>query len=249
MKDFKNRNYWIGKGATNVLSNNYTIMFVMGKGAGLVPVVVPKDCERACELLVNSNNRSVTGLSPTNKFLFGYMKDSCDNITGYNEIIQTCKKDVNERICFRSYAPATPCCGPFGRPGKHGVKTYTLIEGAVRQRAVHAFPLRGAGTKRLFEDVSSCSADDSMEPQRKWEMEISNFLETMSHPFRKRNTFPRRHTAVLSKPLKDLHVAAMMNSPKLSNNISNRHRVQKNSDVSENVTLDHNIRVSLYYRS
>ena len=35
MKDFKDRNYWIGKGATNVLSNNYTIMFVMGKGAGL----------------------------------------------------------------------------------------------------------------------------------------------------------------------------------------------------------------------
>ena len=141
-------------------------------------------------------------------------------------------------------------CGPFGRPGKHGVKTYTLIEGTVRQRAVHAFPLRCAGTKRLLEDVSSCSADDKMcSAQRKWEMEISNFLETMSHPFRKRNTFPRRHTAVLSKPLKDLHVAAMMNSPKLSNNISNRHRVQKNSDVSENVTLDHNIRVSLYYRS
>ena len=140
-------------------------------------------------------------------------------------------------------------CGPFGRQGKHGVKTYTLIEGTVRQRAVHAFPLRGAGTKRLFEDVSSCSADDSMEPQRKWEMEITNFLETMSDPFRKRNKFPTRNTVALSKPLKDLHVAAMMNSPKLSNNISNCHRVQKNSDVSENVTLDHNIRVSLYYRS
>ena len=70
-------------------------------------------------------------------------------------------------------------CGPFGRPGKHGVKTYTLIEGTVRQHAVHAFPLRCAGTKRLLEDVSSCSADDSMEPQRKWEMEISNFLETI----------------------------------------------------------------------
>ena len=37
MKDFKDRNSWIGKGATNVLSNNYTIMFVMGKGAGLDP--------------------------------------------------------------------------------------------------------------------------------------------------------------------------------------------------------------------
>ena len=53
MIDFEDRNSWIGEGATNALSNSYTIMFVMGKGAGLVPVVVPKDCERALELLVN----------------------------------------------------------------------------------------------------------------------------------------------------------------------------------------------------
>ena len=208
MKDFKDRNSCIGKGATNVPRNTYTIMFVMGKGAGLVPVVVPKDCERACELLVNSNNRSVAGLSPTNKFLFGYMKDFCDNITGYNKSSKRAKRMLMSVPVLDPMHKLCRICDPFGRPGKHGVKTYTLIEGTVRQRAVHAFPLRGAGTKRLFEDVSSCSADDSTEPQRKQrkcEMEISNFLETMSHPFRKRNKFPTRHTVALSKPLKDLH--------------------------------------------
>ena len=92
IKDFEDRNSWIEEGTATNLSNNYTIMFVMGKGAGLVPVVVPKDCERALELLVNSKNRSVAGVNQTNKFLFAYTKDSTDNITGYNEIMQICRK-------------------------------------------------------------------------------------------------------------------------------------------------------------
>ena len=101
------------------------------------------------------------------------MTDSCDNITGYNEIMQTCKKMLMSVSVLDPMQQLRRVCGPFGRPGKHGVKTYTLIEGTVRQRAVQAFPLRGAGTKRLFEDVSSCSADDSMEPQRKWRFQTS----------------------------------------------------------------------------
>ena len=84
MVDFEDQNSWIGKGTANVLSNSYTITFVMGKGAGLVPEVVTKDCERALQLLINANNRSaicVGCVSPTNNILFAHRKDSKVNST------------------------------------------------------------------------------------------------------------------------------------------------------------------------
>ena len=90
IKDFEDRNSWVEEGAAKNLGSNYLIMFVMGKGVGLVPVIIPEDCESALQLLVNSKNRAIAGISHSNKFVFAYTKDSTDNITGYNEIMQLC---------------------------------------------------------------------------------------------------------------------------------------------------------------
>ena len=82
---------------------------------------------------------------------------------------------------------------------------------SVRQSSRPYHIHRKTAAKRLFKDVSSCSADERMDPQlqqRKCEMEISNFLESVSHPLSDKKHVSKmtgKHNAVLTKPLKDLH--------------------------------------------
>ena len=82
---------------------------------------------------------------------------------------------------------------------------------SVRQSSKLYHIHRKTAAKRLFKDVSSCSASERVEPQvkrRKCEMEISNFLESVSHPLPDKKHVSKKtgkHSAVLTKPLKDLH--------------------------------------------
>ena len=64
----------------------------MGKGAALVPVLIPKDCEKAMIILADEKNRTEAGVSEGNLFLFAYTQMSEDGTTGYNEIMRVCQQ-------------------------------------------------------------------------------------------------------------------------------------------------------------
>ena len=94
IKDFEERDSWID---TTKLSSDdatvlvkYSITFIIGKGATLVPVLIQKDCEKAMTILANEKNRTAAGVSEENLFMFAYTQMSEDGTTGYNEIMQVC---------------------------------------------------------------------------------------------------------------------------------------------------------------
>ena len=57
-----------------------------------MPVLIPKDCEKAMLILGDEKNRTEAGVSGENKFLFAYTQMSEDGITGYNEIMRVCQQ-------------------------------------------------------------------------------------------------------------------------------------------------------------
>ena len=76
IKDFEERHSGID---TTKLSSDdatviakYSITFIMGKGAALVPVLIPKDCGKAMIILAHKKNRTAAGVSRGNLFLFAY---------------------------------------------------------------------------------------------------------------------------------------------------------------------------------
>ena len=94
--DFKERDSWID---TTKLSSDdatvvakYSITYLMGKGEKLVPVLIPKDCEKAMIILADKTNRTAAGVSEQNLFLFAYTQMSEDGTTGYNEIMRVCQQ-------------------------------------------------------------------------------------------------------------------------------------------------------------
>ena len=88
LKDFEERHDWIVKGPQ---SNRYALAFIMGKGNGLVPVLIPKDCERGMDILTDPAARLAAGINIDNEFVFAYTQNSADNTTGYNEIRDICQ--------------------------------------------------------------------------------------------------------------------------------------------------------------
>ena len=64
----------------------------MGKGAALVPVLIPKDCEKVMIILADNKNRIAAGVIEENAFLFAYTQMSEDGTIGYNEIMRVCQQ-------------------------------------------------------------------------------------------------------------------------------------------------------------
>ena len=91
LADFNERHSWISKGMSKELTAKYAITFIMGKGNTLVPVSLPRDCEKAMRMLADGANRAHAGISPKNDFLFAYTQQSVDSSTGYNEIMDICR--------------------------------------------------------------------------------------------------------------------------------------------------------------
>ena len=72
LKDFNERHAWISQGMSKELTAKYAITFIMGKGNTLVPVLLPRECEKAMVMLDDGANRAHAGISPKNDFLFAY---------------------------------------------------------------------------------------------------------------------------------------------------------------------------------
>ena len=74
----------------------------MGKGTGLVSVLIPVECTRAMAILVDRQCRVRAGVSANNRFVFAYTKDSADGTTGYNEIMSVCRLITATEVRHRS---------------------------------------------------------------------------------------------------------------------------------------------------
>ena len=85
--EFNERHEWVPRGS----GCRYEITFLMGKGTGLVSVLIPVECTRAMEILVDRQCRARAGVSSNNPFVFAYTKHSSDGTTGYNEIMSVCR--------------------------------------------------------------------------------------------------------------------------------------------------------------
>ena len=91
LKDFNERLSWISQGMSKEFTAKYAIAFIMGKGNTLVPVLLPRECEKAMVMLADGANRAHAGISPKNDFLFAYTQQLVDSSTGYNEIMDVCR--------------------------------------------------------------------------------------------------------------------------------------------------------------
>ena len=74
------------------ITEKYAITFIMGKGNTLVPVLLPRECEKAMAMLADGANRALAGISPKNDFLFAFTQQSVDSSNGYNEIMDVCNQ-------------------------------------------------------------------------------------------------------------------------------------------------------------
>lgn len=97
--DWEERDSWISKKSTlahghKELVKKYVITYVMGKGTSLVPVICPKSCVTALEILADKDNGRNAGVAADNDFLFAYTEESEDCPLGYNEIRTVCE-DIN----------------------------------------------------------------------------------------------------------------------------------------------------------
>ena len=72
-------------------SNRYALAFIIGKENALVPVLIPKDCERGMNILTDPAARLAAGINIDHEFVFAYTQNSADNTTGYNEIRDICQ--------------------------------------------------------------------------------------------------------------------------------------------------------------
>ena len=79
LKDFNERHTWISQGMSKELTAKYAITFIMGKGNTLVPVLLPRECEKAMVMIAGGANRAHAGISPKNDFLFAYTQQSVDS--------------------------------------------------------------------------------------------------------------------------------------------------------------------------
>ena len=68
LKDFNERHSWISQGMSKELTAKYAITFIMGKGNTLVPVLLPRECEKAMVMLADGANRAHAGISPKERF-------------------------------------------------------------------------------------------------------------------------------------------------------------------------------------
>ena len=94
IQDFSERSMWIKEDDLTVedraLLDQFCVVYIMGKGTKLVSVLIPKDCERAMEILADSQVRGHVGISTDNKFIFGYTGMSEMGVIGFNEVKQVC---------------------------------------------------------------------------------------------------------------------------------------------------------------
>ena len=93
------RNKWVKQDMVNKLGeadkklfNSLDILYMTGKGNHVVPCLVPLDCRRGLDLLVDENIRRNAGVSSTNKYLFPSTENSQTHIIGWNAIRTICDK-------------------------------------------------------------------------------------------------------------------------------------------------------------
>ena len=86
LTDFSERHEWIPQGS----DRRYEITFLMGKGTGMVSGLIPVECMRVIDILVDLQCRARAGVSADNPFVFAYTKHLSDGTTGYNEIMSVC---------------------------------------------------------------------------------------------------------------------------------------------------------------
>lgn len=96
IQDYQERDTWINNRDVTEedreILDTYAVTFLMGKGMTLVPVIIPRVYEAACNALASEQNRKNAGVSPTNRFLFPYTEYSEDECIGYNEVRDVCQK-------------------------------------------------------------------------------------------------------------------------------------------------------------
>ena len=72
------------------LLKEYIVCYIIGKGIRLIPILLPKCLEKAVEILPNKTNRDASGVHESNQYVFAYIEQSNNTITGYNEIYAVC---------------------------------------------------------------------------------------------------------------------------------------------------------------
>jgi hypothetical protein len=72
------------------ISENFDLVYVMGKGHRLVSILIPKKFLKAIKVLVDEEIRTRVGIKPENQFDLAYTRMSDDRTTGYNELRDVC---------------------------------------------------------------------------------------------------------------------------------------------------------------
>ena len=57
----------------------------------LVSVIIPDDCWKGLEMLVDVENRKVAGVHPKNQFVFANTENSLDHVNGWQSVYKVCK--------------------------------------------------------------------------------------------------------------------------------------------------------------
>ena len=96
IEDFLERESWISKENLNPaelsLLKQYALVYVMGKGDGLVPVLIPNDCVEAMKTLIDLELRKKIGVKDDNGFVFCIHPRILRLSHWRNEIYDVCKK-------------------------------------------------------------------------------------------------------------------------------------------------------------
>ena len=81
------------------LASSSKITYQSGKGTNLVPVIIPKDCLTALQILADPKIQFDVGANPDNQFVFCNTQNSKVHINGTNVIADLCDKaGVNKSV-------------------------------------------------------------------------------------------------------------------------------------------------------
>ena len=72
------------------------------KKSELVQLIIPEDCWKGLQLLVDAENRKLAGLHPQYEFVFASTEDSVDHVSGWQ-----CVRSVCEKAGVSKYITAT----------------------------------------------------------------------------------------------------------------------------------------------
>lgn len=88
------REKWLdsSKESDKGFQSNIEIVYAPGKGNHLVDTIVPPDCVKAMDILVNSEVRAKVSVSSTNQYVFANTEDSEYHCSGWDATHMLCKK-------------------------------------------------------------------------------------------------------------------------------------------------------------